>query len=94
MTLLPDYFVIMKASLLFSGLLGASVHAADVLPGIPWNDTNGNPLQAHGAGLVVEGDTYYIIGENKTSREGNENGSHFNSVSVSLSWSSSKTSLD
>lgn len=75
----------MKSSLLFSALLSVSAHAAEVFPGIPWNDTDGNELQAHGGGLVVEGDTYYLIGENKTSREGNDGGSHFNSVSVSSS---------
>ena len=74
----------MKSSLLFSALLGASAHAAEVLPGNPWYDTDDNQIQAHGGGLVVEGDTYYLIGENKTAREGNESGAHFNSVSVSF----------
>ena len=73
----------MKFSLLFSALLSATAHAATVLPGTPWYDTDGNELQAHGGGLVVEGETYYLIGENKTSREGNEDGAQFNSVAVS-----------
>lgn len=74
----------MHAYYLFSSLLfGVTALAGTVLPGIPWYDTDGQLLQAHGGGIVQEGDTFYLIGENKTSREGNEGGNSFNSVAVS-----------
>jgi hypothetical protein len=34
-------------------------------PGKLWNDTEGNPIQAHGGGVIKIDDTYYWYGENK-----------------------------
>lgn len=34
-------------------------------PGQVWNDTEGKPIQAHGGGVLLEGDTYYFYGEDK-----------------------------
>lgn len=34
--------------------------------GIPWYDQNGNPVNAHGACILREGDKYYLFGEYKT----------------------------
>lgn len=34
--------------------------------GIPWYDQNGNTVNAHGACIVQEGETYYLFGEYKT----------------------------
>jgi len=35
------------------------------LNGTPWTDTDGNPLHAHGGGMLKHGDTYYWVGENR-----------------------------
>lgn len=34
--------------------------------GIPWYDQNGNPVNAHGACILREGERYYLFGEYKT----------------------------
>ncbi|KAI0736208.1 hypothetical protein C8Q72DRAFT_908367, partial [Fomitopsis betulina] len=47
---------------LFLGLvLGKSV----IVPGTVWYDTDGNEIQAHGAGILKVGSTYYWFGEDK-----------------------------
>jgi beta-galactosidase len=35
-------------------------------PGEVWNDTDGNPIQAHGGGVLFVDGTYYWYGENKS----------------------------
>ncbi|GLZ34509.1 hypothetical protein Lesp02_66960 [Lentzea sp. NBRC 105346] len=42
--------------------------AADAMitPGVQWKDTSGNPIQAHGGGMIKVGSTYYWFGEDKT----------------------------
>ena len=35
-----------------------------------WNDTTGTKIQAHGGGFLKEGDTYYWVGEDKTTVTG------------------------
>lgn len=42
-----------------------------IRPGQLWLDTNGNPIQAHGAKLYYERGIYYWIGENKEKTDGN-----------------------
>ena len=37
-----------------------------IIPGGSWTDTSGNSLQAHGAGLIKVGSTYYWFGEDRT----------------------------
>src|SRR5690606_21077458 len=34
--------------------------------GVPWFDQHGNTVSAHGAGIIKEGDRYYLFGEFKT----------------------------
>jgi hypothetical protein len=34
-------------------------------PGLPWLDTNGNRIHAHGGSIITLGDTFYWYGENK-----------------------------
>lgn len=44
-------------------------HAAvpqSIIPGGSWTDNSGNSLQAHGAGLIKVGSTYYWFGEDRT----------------------------
>jgi hypothetical protein len=37
-------------------------------PGEIWLDTDGKPIQAHSAGILIRGDTYYWHGEDRTPR--------------------------
>jgi hypothetical protein len=36
-----------------------------IVSGTTWNDNNGNPVNAHGGGMIKVGNTYYWIGEYK-----------------------------
>ncbi|MET0793416.1 MAG: discoidin domain-containing protein [Polyangiaceae bacterium] len=38
-----------------------------------WNDTTGKRIEAHGAGLILDGGTWYWIGEDKSKNSGNFN---------------------
>ncbi|KAM0544214.1 hypothetical protein ACHAPJ_011903 [Fusarium lateritium] len=62
-----------------------------VTPGVPWYDSKGHSLQAHGAGVLEVDGTYYLIGENKTRTSSNPRGNQFNTVACYsskdlLSW--------
>ena len=35
-----------------------------IIPGEVWKDTDGNPINAHGGGLLYHDGTYYWYGEN------------------------------
>jgi hypothetical protein len=50
------------------GLAAGSASAASVAitPGTAWKDTRGQPIQAHGGGMIKVGSTYYWFGEDKT----------------------------
>lgn len=39
------------------------------VPGEVWLDVSGKPIQAHSAGILVQGDTYYWYGEDRTLRQ-------------------------
>lgn len=41
-----------------------------IRPGKVWLDTNGKPIQAHGACVFYENGVYYWIGENKEFTDG------------------------
>ncbi|KZS90282.1 Arabinanase/levansucrase/invertase [Sistotremastrum niveocremeum HHB9708] len=58
--------------------LARSVASVDtvIVPGAPWTDTSGNLIQAHGAGILTVGSTYYWFGEDKSA-----NGALFKAVS-------------
>jgi hypothetical protein len=45
---------------------GASAADADFRPGEVWRDTEGNPIQAHGGGVLVRNNSYYWYGEDRT----------------------------
>src|SRR5690606_12381426 len=36
--------------------------------GVPWTDTDGNPIHAHGGGFLKVGEYYYWFGENRHGR--------------------------
>lgn len=43
-----------------------------ILPGVPWNDTDGKPIQAHGGSIIYVDGLFYWYGENKEhTRPGN-----------------------
>ncbi|RDW79191.1 glycosyl hydrolase family 43 protein [Aspergillus mulundensis] len=51
----------------FGLIAGCARAALDIIPGATWTATNtGQHVQAHGAGLIEEDGTYYLIGEEKT----------------------------
>ena len=39
-----------------------------IFPGAVWNDTDGNPINAHGGGILFHGEKYYWYGEIKTGK--------------------------
>jgi beta-xylosidase len=42
------------------------------VPGAVWEDPNGTPINAHGGGILIHGDTYYWFGEHKVAgKKGN-----------------------
>lgn len=54
---------VMLASIGFSANAFAS--SVTITSGTTWNDTSGNPIQAHGGGMIKVGSTYYWFGEDK-----------------------------
>src|SRR6202011_3827115 len=60
-------FLILNSGTTFeahAAMLNAQVAKA-VIPAGNWMDTSGQSLQAHGAGIIQVGQTYYWFGENK-----------------------------
>ncbi|EPT03669.1 hypothetical protein FOMPIDRAFT_49235 [Fomitopsis schrenkii] len=53
------------AALFLSLFLGLALGKSVIVPGAVWYDTDGNEIQAHGAGILEVGDTYYWFGEDK-----------------------------
>jgi len=60
----------MKVSLILSWiyLLGniAVAQSGTIKPGVLWMDNNGNPIQAHGGGILKIKKTYYWFGEDRS----------------------------
>ncbi len=51
---------------IFCGVMPAQAGANDfITPGKVWNDTDGNPINAHGGGILYHNGTYYWYGEYK-----------------------------
>jgi hypothetical protein len=60
---------VMTAALLLAGPAAAESSAVEVTTvpvGQTWNDTDGNPIQAHGGGFLQRDGWYYWVGENKS----------------------------
>ncbi|KAI1101608.1 carbohydrate-binding module family 35 protein [Jackrogersella minutella] len=51
---------------LVAALSSIASASLQVVPGGTWTASNGEHLQAHGAGIIKDGSLYYIIGEDKT----------------------------
>ena len=59
----------------FSAAQGMAVEQGKIerfTPGEVWPDTDGKPIQAHGGGILISGNTYYWYGEDRT--PGNKTG--------------------
>jgi hypothetical protein len=52
----------------------AVVGSNELINGLQWADTNGNPINAHGGGMIKVGEYYYLFGENRQADN------HFESV--------------
>ena len=50
--------------------IGAVATTVTFKPGGTWNDTTGTPIQAHGGGFLKVCDTWYWVGEDKTTNTG------------------------
>ena len=63
----PLRVAIAVAVVIAMSLVPGIAQAADVAitPGTTWRDTSGNPIQAHGGGIIKVGSTYYWFGEDK-----------------------------
>lgn len=47
-------------------LVAATFAETVIVSGATWTDTSGNPIQAHGAGILKVGSTFYWVGEDKS----------------------------
>ena len=67
-SLLRRTALLKSALVLFLCLASAAAPAAPqtISPGEVWHDTAGNVIQAHGAGMIQVGKTFYWFGEDKT----------------------------
>ena len=43
-----------------------SLNAQTIINGVPWYDQNGNPVNAHGAGIIRDNGKYWLFGEYKS----------------------------
>ena len=69
--------------LTFSSLARASLQ---IIPGGTWTGTNtGQHIQAHGAGVIQVGSTYYLIGEDKTQGSAFQNVNCYSSTNL-VDW--------
>jgi hypothetical protein len=62
----------LAASLAWSGAVLLCISAGakpEFRPGETWLDTNGDPIQAHGGGILVHSNAYYWYGEDRTPGE-------------------------
>ncbi|MGI5242382.1 ricin-type beta-trefoil lectin domain protein [Dactylosporangium sp. CA-139066] len=59
--------------------------AVTITPGTVWTDTAGGVIQAHGEGVTKVGDTYYWLGEDKTSGSAFQNVKCYSSTDLK-SW--------
>lgn len=46
--------------------LTISLNAQTIINGVPWYDQNGNPVNAHGAGIIRDNGKYWLFGEYKS----------------------------
>ena len=59
-------FILIWTCLLLSTSGAAFAAPEQIVPGAIWPDDHGNHIQAHGAGVLKMGDTYYLFGEDRS----------------------------
>ncbi len=57
--------IILTLTVFLLSSIGASAKWITIENGKPWNDTDGNVVQAHGGNFLHLGDTWYLIGEDR-----------------------------
>lgn len=67
----PRIFLIILVTIVYHFIAAHSLATEQVtlkrfVPGEVWLDTSDKPIQAHGGGILVRGNTYYWYGENRT----------------------------
>ncbi len=67
---------------------------ATITNGSFWNDTSGNRIEAHGAGVIKVGTTYYLIGEDKSHNDYRFKGVNLYKSSDLSNWQFIKTIID
>ena len=56
---------LLAAALVVQGLWVIPATGFEIIPGGLWRDTSGDPINAHGGGILLHGGTYYWYGEFK-----------------------------
>lgn len=72
------------------GLLPVAVQAqenTEFIPGEVWKDTDGNPINAHGGGLLYHNGTYYWYGEYKKGKNRSARMGYVGMLSYGCDWS-------
>ncbi|KAK8109845.1 Arabinanase/levansucrase/invertase [Apiospora kogelbergensis] len=73
-------------SLLLAAAAGLAQATLQIVPGATWTATNtGKHVQAHGAGMIQVGGTYYMIGEDKTGGSAFQNVNCYSSTNL-VEW--------
>src|ERR1035438_1063203 len=65
---------IVKGSAVLLSLPGSAIAGAEFNPGEPWSDSQGQPIEAHGGGILLYNGTYFWYGENHSLGSGNKTG--------------------
>ncbi|KAK8024241.1 carbohydrate-binding module family 35 protein [Apiospora rasikravindrae] len=74
------------APLLLAAAAGLAQATLQIVPGATWTATNtGKHVQAHGAGMIQVGSTYYMIGEDKTGGSAFQNVNCYSSTDL-VEW--------
>src|SRR5260221_10269711 len=63
-----SFILLFAIGLVFSKPLSGAVISTGFAPGEVWPDTDGNPINAHGGGVLFHEGVYYWCGESKAGR--------------------------
>ena len=69
--------MMMVANLLLRLSFATTARRTSFLPGVPWPDTSGATIDAHGAGLLTVGDQTYWYGSQRHGHPNVPNGTHY-----------------
>ncbi|KAE8446598.1 hypothetical protein EG329_011791 [Mollisiaceae sp. DMI_Dod_QoI] len=61
--------ILLHLALLLSATFGVFAATSWIVPGAIWTDTSGDKIDAHGGGIVKQGDTFYWIGQSASNSE-------------------------